>query len=107
MAAGPGPRGRSHHRSPPVGHGREPRLLCSWKAPGVTGVFADAFYYIALFNTSDQFHEMAVRASLGLHRPLVTTTWVLVEVADALVSPTHRRLVHRFLGEAPARQGVR
>jgi uncharacterized protein len=67
----------------------------------VNDVFGDAFYFIALMNPSDQFHSAAIDLSLAVPRAVVTTTWVLVEVADALSSPKHRRLVHRFLKQAP------
>lgn len=70
-------------------------------------LFGDAFYYIALMNPSDRFHAQAVDLSLRVPRFVVTTTWVLVEVADALSSPRHRRLIHRFLREAPRRPKTR
>lgn len=63
----------------------------------MSGVFADAFYYIALLNPHDRDHASASRIAGTLARPVITTTWVLVEVADALHSPKRRRSVHRFL----------
>ena len=69
----------------------------------MTRVFADAFYFIALMNPEDQYHELALRSSRIRSQTLVTTTWVLVEVADALSDPRNRRLIHRFLGELPSR----
>lgn len=60
-------------------------------------VFADAFYYIALLNPKDQFHRAAVEATRVLQGPLVTTSWVLMEVADALCTPAVRQYVHQFL----------
>ncbi len=59
------------------------------------GVFADSFYFIALLNPTDQFHAEAVRFSGTTRHRLVTTTWVLVEVADALCGPKSRRLVRQ------------
>lgn len=67
----------------------------------MNGVFGDAFYFIALMNPSDRFHTAAIDLSISIPRSVVTTTWVLVEVADALSSPRHRRLVHRFLQQVP------
>jgi predicted nucleic acid-binding protein len=64
----------------------------------MTGVFADSFYYIALLNPSDQYHAAAREATRTLKEPLVTTAWVMVEVADALSVPGLRRQVHRLLG---------
>ena len=63
----------------------------------MTAVFADAFYYIALLNRSDQFHAAAVEATRNLSQPLVTTSWVLLEVADALSAPAVRARTHQFL----------
>jgi uncharacterized protein len=60
-------------------------------------VFADAFYFIAMLNPSDRFHAAAVAATRDLDRRLLTTRWVLTEVADALCSVGIRHLVHRFL----------
>ena len=60
-------------------------------------VFADAFYLIALSNPNDAHHKAAVRASDSLTAGLLTTHWVLVEVADALCAPTFRADVAGFL----------
>ncbi len=60
-------------------------------------VFVDAFYFIALLNPSDRFHSAAVEATKVLKSRLLTTTWVLMEVADALSAPSIRQTVHRFL----------
>lgn len=59
--------------------------------------FADAFFYIARLNPADPAHrragEMRVRRSMHL----VTTDWVLMEVADALAGLRYRRNVSDFL----------
>ncbi|WP_435008829.1 type II toxin-antitoxin system VapC family toxin [Tundrisphaera lichenicola] len=70
------------------------------------GTFADAFYYIALINPADRAHAEAVRISATLTRPIITTTWVLVEVADALNAPPRRRFAHRFLEQLAARSNT-
>jgi predicted nucleic acid-binding protein len=59
-------------------------------------VFADSFYYIALLNPRDADHQRAndARRKIG---NTVTTTWALIEVADALSSPSMRSYVHRFI----------
>jgi predicted nucleic acid-binding protein len=59
----------------------------------VTEFFADSFYFIALINPSDQHHAAAREASRQLAAPLVTTSWVLIEVADALAMQGMRRRV--------------
>lgn len=63
----------------------------------MTEAFADAFYYIAMLNTADRFHTAAMEASATLYRPVVTTVWALMEVADALSAPAVRGKTHRFL----------
>jgi predicted nucleic acid-binding protein len=60
-------------------------------------IFADAFYYIALLNPADQFHVKAIQVTKNLTCALVTTAWVLIEVADALSSPAVRDRTHRFI----------
>ena len=57
-------------------------------------LFADAFYFIALLSESDQAHERAAAFERGTDR-LVTTAWVLTEVADAMSA---RRDRAEFLG---------
>lgn len=60
-------------------------------------VFVDAFYYLALLNPADEFHVAAVQATKNITGTLVTTAWVLVEVADALSLPAVRDRTHRFI----------
>jgi predicted nucleic acid-binding protein len=45
-------------------------------------VFADTFFFIALLSPSDEAHTRAEAFIAELARPLVTTTWVLMEVGD-------------------------
>jgi predicted nucleic acid-binding protein len=65
-------------------------------------VFADAFYLIALSNPADTHHQAAVVASASLSVRLITTRYVLLEVADALSAPLFRVEVARFLRELSA-----
>jgi predicted nucleic acid-binding protein len=53
-------------------------------------IFADSFYFIALASEADFAHQGALAASREIHQAIVTTTWVLTEVADALSSPIQR-----------------
>jgi len=53
-------------------------------------VFADSFYYLAIVNADDAAHKKAVKLSEELRGPIVTTAWVLTEVADALAAPAQR-----------------
>jgi predicted nucleic acid-binding protein len=60
-------------------------------------VFADAFYFIARLNRRDQHHARVLAYSRTLHARLVTTDWVLVEVADALAKSECRARVREFI----------
>jgi uncharacterized protein len=60
-------------------------------------VFADAFYFVALLNRADQFHARARTAASQLHGEVITTEWVLTEVADALAESASRRLAAQFI----------
>jgi uncharacterized protein len=53
-------------------------------------VFADTFYFLALLNERDACHNRAVSASRTPGLRLVTTEFVLVELADALCKPGQR-----------------
>lgn len=54
-------------------------------------VFADTFYFLALLNRRDPHHERAVTASRIPDLRIVTTEFVLLELADALCKPNGRR----------------
>ena len=62
----------------------------------MNAVFADAYYYLALLSDSDAAHDRAVSLSRDLARRIVTTAWVLTEVADALAAPPLRFLFPAF-----------
>ena len=49
--------------------------------------FADTFYFLALLNERDVAHKRAVAASRTPQLTLVTTDFVLLELADALCKP--------------------
>lgn len=63
-------------------------------------VFADSFYFLALLNQYDQYHRKAVELARGLQSRLVTTHWVLVEIADGLAAPRVRVRAANFLQSA-------
>ena len=52
-------------------------------------VFADTFYFLALLNKKDEAHQKALETSCKITK-LVTTEWVLTELADGLASSRHR-----------------
>lgn len=55
-------------------------------------LFADAFFFVALLNPRDRAHSLAnTYIEPDLELPLLTTTWVLVEVGDAMSTSTTNR----------------
>ncbi len=56
-------------------------------------IFADTYSFIGLLNPSDAYHSAVVAASRTLVAPLVTTSCILIEVADALSQPSMRKRV--------------
>jgi predicted nucleic acid-binding protein len=57
-------------------------------------IFADTFYFLALLSREDAARSKARDVSERLTNPIITTAWVLTEVADALAAPN---LGHIFL----------
>ena len=58
----------------------------------MTARFADSFYYLAFFNPADRGHSLAIDLAEQWRGPIITTAWVLTEVADALSRPADRPL---------------
>jgi uncharacterized protein len=52
--------------------------------------FADTFYFLALLNRRDPYHARAIEASRIAGLNLITTEFVLLELADALCKPPLR-----------------
>ena len=60
-------------------------------------VFADAFYFVARLNRRDQYHERVLEFSRDFRARLLTSDWVLMEVADALAESECRARVREFI----------
>ncbi|MCA9418383.1 MAG: type II toxin-antitoxin system VapC family toxin [Candidatus Omnitrophica bacterium] len=54
-------------------------------------VFADTFYFLALTSSKDPAHAEAVDYTRNSTAELVTTGWVILELADAMAQPNRRR----------------
>ena len=54
-------------------------------------VFGDAFFYVALINRNDEHHARVMEWARGFAGEIVTTQWVLTEVADAFAESHIRR----------------
>ena len=59
-------------------------------------VFADSVYFFAVLNAHDCLHERAVRYAAEGVRPILTTAWVLAEIADGLCHHTVRQTAVRL-----------
>ena len=59
--------------------------------------FADTFYYLALLNPTDEAHRRASALSEKRRGRVITTAWVLTEVADALCKPARVHSTHRVV----------
>lgn len=68
--------------------------------------FADTYFYLALLNPRDLAHRKAVEAADAQGGALVTTEFVLIEVADALAAPAWRGRVLGLLEALRSDQGV-
>jgi uncharacterized protein len=60
-------------------------------------VFADAFYFVARLNRRDQHHERVLKFSRDFRAHILTSDWVLMEVADALAESESRSRVRDFI----------
>src|SRR5262245_32087140 len=60
-------------------------------------VFADAFYFVARLNRRDQHHQRVLEFSRDFRARLLTSDWVLMEVADALSESESRGRVRDFI----------
>lgn len=70
------------------------------KCKPVTKVFVDTAAWLALLNKDDGLHDRARQAMQSLRQQnafLVTTEFVLLEVADALSAPTQRGRTVKFI----------
>jgi predicted nucleic acid-binding protein len=65
----------------------------------MTSVFADTFYFLALLNAKDAKHEEAWEISRQRRQRLVTTGFVLIELADGLSRSARRHVFSVLLDE--------
>jgi len=60
-------------------------------------VFADTVYFIAHVNSRDQYHRRALELSDQLSGRLVTSDWVLLEVADGFANTQYRPRIRHLI----------
>jgi uncharacterized protein len=63
----------------------------------MTAVFADTSYFLALINANDDAHQRAAEFSESHDAVILTTAWVLTELANALARSSHRSVFLRIL----------
>jgi uncharacterized protein len=59
--------------------------------------FGDTFFFVALLNSRDSYHQAAVRFSREWNGQIFTTRWVIAEVGNALAGVAARRSFVAFL----------
>jgi uncharacterized protein len=62
-------------------------------------IFADAHFFLAVMNDRDQAHRKAMAFSQGNNQPILTTAWVLTEVADGLARGANRNGFQQLLDD--------
>jgi len=65
-------------------------------------VFADTSYFIALVGEDDDAHELAIGRTATFKGRIVTTGWVLMEVANHLAEPQNRQVFLDLLDDLRA-----
>ena len=68
----------------------------------MTAVFADTFYFIALLNAEDEAHVAADLFAGEESLRLVTSAWVLTELADGLAETEGRQVFQNLLADLEA-----
>ncbi len=66
------------------------------------GLFADTFYFFAILNPRDAAHPEALAFASEHDEPIVTTAWVLTELADGLAGTANRRAFSRLVARLQA-----
>lgn len=59
--------------------------------------FADTFFFIAFLAENDAAHDQAVDIVRNLKNKVLTTEWVLTELADAMASTSQRTAFQPFV----------
>lgn len=73
----------------------------------MTPIFADTGYYVALLLQADQRHDRALEITHKLKNPVITTAWILTEVANSLSAARFRTTVIALLDRLQADDSVR
>jgi len=63
----------------------------------VKPLFVDTSYYFGLLNASDHLHDAVMRFTEGFDGAMVTTAWVLTELANGMSRPVNRAVFVAFV----------
>ena len=63
----------------------------------MNALFVDSFFFFAILNPKDVAHTKAIDFSKQHTAPLVTTNWVITEVADGLSRSANREALKRLI----------
>lgn len=69
--------------------------------------FADTSFFVAYLNRRDENHRQALEYLVHLTEPIVTTTWVLLELGNYLAGTRNRRHFVPFVQDLRAERRVR
>lgn len=69
--------------------------------------FADTFYYLALLNSSDESHVRVSEFTRSLVGEIITTDWVITELANTLSGAASRMTAIDFINASRADPSVR
>lgn len=72
----------------------------------MTPLFADTHFYLALLNLDDDHHGAALEFAKGSYRLIVTSAWVLTEMADGMAEPPLRKLAVKLIEDLQSDPGV-
>jgi uncharacterized protein len=70
-------------------------------------VFADSFYFFALANPNDPAHGRSVAFIKTYTGAMVTTGWIITELADGWAKPTQRTFLAPMLAKLQANPNAR
>ena len=70
-------------------------------------VFADTFYFLALISPEDEHHKRVKAFADTFRGAIVTTEWVLTEVANGLSGSPYRREAARLITTLPRLPNVK
>jgi hypothetical protein len=73
----------------------------------MTRVFADTFYYLALLNAADDAHQACADFTIEFSGTMVTTDFVLIELADGLAGSRTRQVVIEFIASLRGDPAIR